>query len=90
MGAADHRACPRAMIRPIVCVHAFPTTMVLSSREVSGIESDTERPRIERSFVRAEDEQPEAVTRQDGEDYAVNDDGEINDGKSYANYRAAL
>ncbi|MER9998800.1 ParB/RepB/Spo0J family partition protein [Mesorhizobium sp. M0051] len=35
--------------------------------------------RIERGFIRAEDEQagPEAETRSDGEDYAVNDDGEI-------------
>lgn len=35
--------------------------------------------RIERGFIRAEDEQarPEAETRPDGEDYAVNDDGEI-------------
>ncbi|MER9947343.1 ParB/RepB/Spo0J family partition protein [Mesorhizobium sp. M0047] len=35
--------------------------------------------RIERGFIRAEDElpEPEAVTLQGGEDYAVNDDGEI-------------
>jgi ParB family chromosome partitioning protein len=35
--------------------------------------------RIERGFIRAEDDQagPEAETRSDGEDYAVNDDGEI-------------
>ncbi|MET2830896.1 chromosome partitioning protein ParB [Mesorhizobium shangrilense] len=35
--------------------------------------------RIERGFIRAEDEQagPEAETRSDGEDYAVNDDCEI-------------
>ncbi|MER9140300.1 ParB/RepB/Spo0J family partition protein [Mesorhizobium sp. M0830] len=35
--------------------------------------------RIERGFIRAEDEQvgPEAETRSDGEDFAINDDGEI-------------
>ncbi|MER8852830.1 ParB/Srx family N-terminal domain-containing protein [Mesorhizobium australicum] len=35
--------------------------------------------RIERGFIRAEDEQagPEAETRSEGENYAVNDDGEI-------------
>ncbi|MGY2991201.1 hypothetical protein ACVWWD_000008 [Mesorhizobium sp. URHB0026] len=39
----------------------------------------TDRPRIERGFIRAEDElpEPEAETLQGGEGYAVNDDDEI-------------
>ncbi|ESY01390.1 ParB/Srx family N-terminal domain-containing protein [Mesorhizobium sp. LNJC405B00] len=38
--------------------------------------------RIERGFVRAEDEQKESETLPDGDDYAVNDDGEIIEAES--------
>ncbi|TGT46301.1 ParB/Srx family N-terminal domain-containing protein [Mesorhizobium sp. M8A.F.Ca.ET.165.01.1.1] len=58
--------------------HAFDPDIV-SRGGVFVVLSHDGAARIERGFIRAEDEQagPEAETRPDGEDYAVNDDGEI-------------
>ncbi|ESZ12314.1 plasmid stablization protein ParB [Mesorhizobium sp. L2C085B000] len=58
--------------------HAFDPDIV-SRGGVFVVLSHDGAARIERGFIRAEDEQagPEAETRPDGEDYAFNDDGEI-------------
>ncbi|RVC05483.1 chromosome partitioning protein ParB, partial [Mesorhizobium sp. M7A.F.Ca.AU.001.01.1.1] len=58
--------------------HAYDADIV-SRGGVFVVLSHDGAARIERGFIRAEDEQvgPEAETLPDGEDYAVNDDGEI-------------
>ncbi|RWP10647.1 ParB/RepB/Spo0J family partition protein [Mesorhizobium sp.] len=58
--------------------HAFDPDIV-SRGGVFVVLSHDGAARIERGFIRAEDEQarPEEETRPDGEDYVVNDDGEI-------------
>ncbi|CAN7699696.1 ParB/RepB/Spo0J family partition protein [Mesorhizobium sp. LjRoot246] len=58
--------------------HAFDPDIV-SRGGVFVVLSHDGAARIERGFIRAEDEPagPEAETRSDGEGYAVNDDGEI-------------
>ncbi|RWO70223.1 MAG: chromosome partitioning protein ParB [Mesorhizobium sp.] len=58
--------------------HAYDPDIV-SRGGVFVVLSHDGKARIERGFIRAEDEQAEseAETRSDGEDYAINDDGEI-------------